>query len=145
MHALKRFLAHQALELIAKIYVEEGKLRNLSAEERLEQKLVKVKPLVEAYFAQVREQLSSGRSLQKGKTSEGLNYSLNHEVQLKVFLIDGNVPIDNLASERAICPFCPGKKNWLFFNNIKGAKSQRHSVQLRGKRKGQQSETLSLL
>ena len=121
--ALKRSLAHQALELIAKIYVEEGKLRDLSAEERLEQRLVKVRPLVEAYFAWVREQLSSGRSLPKGKTAEGLNYSLNHEAQLKVFLTDGNVPIDNSASERAIRPFCLGKKNWLFFNTVKGAKA----------------------
>ena len=34
----------------------------------------------------------------KGKTAEGLKYSLNQEKYLKVFLTDGNVPIDNSAS-----------------------------------------------
>lgn len=121
--ALKRSVAHQALELIAKIYAEEGRLKDLTAEERLEQRQVKVKPLVEAYFAWVREQLNSGRNLPKGKTVEGLNYSLNHEKQLKVFLTNGNVPIDNSASERSIRPFCLGKKNWLFFNTERGARA----------------------
>ena len=62
-------------------------------------------------------------TLPKGKTAEGLNYSLNQEQQLRVFLEDGEVPIDNSASERAIRTFCVGKKNWLFFDSIKGADS----------------------
>ncbi len=118
---MKQSVAHQALELIAKIYAEDEKLKELTAEERLEQRLIKVKPLVEAYFLWIKEQLSSGRNLPKDKTAEGLNYSLNHEKYLKVFLTDGNVPIDNSASERAIRPFCVGKKNWLFINTVKGA------------------------
>lgn len=118
---LKKSIAHRALELIAKIYHEEEKLGGLTAEERLEQRRARVEPLVEAYFAWVREQLGSGKALPKGKTAEGLNYSINHEKYLKVFLTDGNVPIDNSASERAIRPFCVGKKNWMFFNTPKGA------------------------
>ena len=108
---------------VARIYKEDGDLKELSAEERLEQRKIKVKPLVEAYFAWVREQLSSGRSLPKGKTADGLNYCLNHERYLKVFLTDGNVPIDNSAAERAVRPFCVGKKNWMFFNTVKGAEA----------------------
>lgn len=56
---LKRSIAHQALGLISKIYAEEGRLKNLTAKERLEQRQIKVIPLVEAYFAWIREQLSS--------------------------------------------------------------------------------------
>ena len=123
VQALRQSVAHQALELIARIYKEDGDLKELSAEERLEQRKIKVKPLVEAYFAWVREQLSSGRSLPKGKTADGLNYCLNHERYLKVFLTDGNVPIDNSAAERAVRPFCVGKKNWMFFNTVKGAEA----------------------
>ena len=115
--------AHQALELIAGIFHEEEKLKELSADERLEQRTIKVKPLVEAYFAWVREQLSSEKLLPKGKTREGLNYSINHEKYLKVFLTDGNVPIDNSASERSIRAFCLGKKNWVLINTIKGAEA----------------------
>ena len=35
-------------------------------------------------------------------------YALNQESYLKVFLEDGDVPIDNNASERAIRGFCIG-------------------------------------
>ena len=119
--AMKQSVAHQALELIAKIYSEDEKLKSLTAEERLNQRQVKVKPLVEAFFTWVREKLSHSISLPKGKAMEGLNYCKNHETHLKVFLDDGNVPIDNSASERAIRPFCIGKKNWVLINSIKGA------------------------
>ena len=121
--ALKTSIAHQALELIGGIYDAEGKLKDLSADERLKQRQITVKPLVEAYFAWVRERLSSGSALPKGKTYEGLKYSMNQEEYLKVFLTDGNVPIDNSAAERAIRPFCLGKKNWVLINSIKGAKA----------------------
>ena len=33
------------------------------------------------------------------------------------------MPIDNSASERAIRPFCVGKKNWLFCDSIRGAEA----------------------
>ena len=121
--AMKNSVAHRALELIAGIYNAEEKLKSLSAEERLEQRQIKVKPLVEAYFAWVREMLESKGNILKGKTLDGLRYSLNQEKYLKVFLRDGNVPIDNSASERAIRPFCLGKKNWILINSIKGAEA----------------------
>ncbi len=40
---------------------------------------------------------------------------------LKVFLTDGDIPIDNSASERSIRTFCVGKKNWMFHNTANGA------------------------
>ncbi|WP_349770264.1 transposase [Hungatella sp.] len=54
-----------------------------------------------------------GNVLQKIKTWNGLNYSLNQEKYLKVFLEDGEVPIDNNAAEQSIRSFCIGKKNWV--------------------------------
>ena len=59
----------------------------------------------------------------KGKTAEGLKNSINQEKYLKVFLTDGNVPIDNSACERAIRTFCIGKKNWMFHDSIMGAQA----------------------
>ena len=120
---MRQSVAHQALELIAGIYHAEEKLKDLSAQERLTQRQITVKPLVEAYFAWVKEQLASGKIFSKGKTADGLRYSINQEKYLKVFLKDGNVPIDNSAAERAIRPFCIGKKNWVLFNSIKGAEA----------------------
>ena len=54
---------------------------------------------------------------------EGLNYSINQEKYLKVFLDDGEVPMDNNAAEQSIRGFCIGKKNWVMIDTIAGAKS----------------------
>lgn len=59
----------------------------------------------------------------KTKLGEAYRYMLNQEKYLKVFLADGEVPIDNNASERAIRGFCIGKKNWQMIDTINGAKS----------------------
>ena len=48
---------------------------------------------------------------------------ISQEEYLKVFLTDGNVPIDNSASERSIRTFCVGKKNWMFHDSVKGAQA----------------------
>ena len=121
--AMKTSTAHQALELIGAIFNEDGKLRELSGEERLRERQIRVRPLVEAYFSWVREQLSDQRHLPKGKTAEGLRYSLNQETYLKVFLENGDVPMDNSASERSIRSFCIGRNNWVLINSIKGAQA----------------------
>lgn len=59
----------------------------------------------------------------KGKLRDGFTYILNQEKYLKVFLTDGDVPIDNNASERAIRGFCIGKKNWQVIDTINVAKA----------------------
>ena len=95
----------------------------MSREERYQQRQVTVKPLVEAFFAWVREKLDSYTLLPKPKTFEGLNFCRNQEQYLKVFLKDSVVPIDNSASERAIRTFCIGKKNWVLQSSRKGART----------------------
>ena len=117
----KQSIAYQALLRISSIYKLEGTLKDLSPEERLKERQANIKPLVDEYFAWVKTVLNT--MLPKGKTASGLNYSINQEKQLRVFLEDGEVPIDNSASERAIRTFCVGKKNWLFFDSIRGADS----------------------
>ena len=114
-------VAAQALAKIAEIYHLEGLLKDLSPEERLRRRQKEVVPLVEAYFTWVKEQ----NLLQIGskKTCDGLAYSLNQEKHLKMFLRDGEIPIDNSASERAIRPFTVGRKNWMMLNTPKGAQS----------------------
>ena len=57
------------------------------------------------------------------KLKEAFSYMLNQEKYLRVFLTDGDVPMDNNASERAIRGFCVGKKNWQMIDTINGAKA----------------------
>jgi len=59
----------------------------------------------------------------KGKTASGLRYSINQGEYLKVFLTDGEVPIDNSASERSLRNFSIGRKNWMTINTIRGAQA----------------------
>ncbi len=59
----------------------------------------------------------------KDKFGDAVSYALNQEKYLLVFLTDGDVPIDNNASERSIRGFCIGKKNWQMIDTIDGAKT----------------------
>ena len=113
--------AYLALTMIQAIYREEKQLKVLPSGERRNRRQLSVKPLVEAFFTWVRENLP--KVPQKSKTWEGFNYSLNQEKYLKVFLDDGEVPMDNNAAEQSIRGFCIGKKNWVMIDTIAGAKS----------------------
>ncbi len=48
---------------------------------------------------------------------------MNQESYLPVFLEDGEVPLDNNATEFTLRGFCIGKHNWWLINTIRGAKS----------------------
>lgn len=104
---------------IQAIYREEGKLNDLSSDERLKQRQAVIKPLVDAFFAY----LKTINVSKKDKFGDAVRYARNQEKYLRVFLTDGDVPIDNNASERAIRGFCIGKKNWQMIDTIHGAKS----------------------
>ena len=107
------------MKQIQAIYREEGKLNDLSSDERLKQRQAVIKPLVDAFFAY----LNTINVSKKDKFGDAVGYARNQEKYLRVFLTDGDVPIDNNASERAIRGFCIGKKNWQMIDTIHGAKS----------------------
>ena len=78
--AAKNTIAYQALKRIGTIYDLEGTLKDLSPEERLIARQTTIKPLVDEYFTWVKETLAT--MLPKGKTADGLNYSVNQEKYL---------------------------------------------------------------
>lgn len=113
--------AYLVMKQIQAIYREEGKLQELSSQERLQQRQLVVKPLVDALFVYLKNTEQSVSM--KTKLGDAYGYMLNQEKYLRVFLADGEVPIDNNASERAIKGFCIGKKNWQVIDTISGAKA----------------------
>ncbi|MCR4868144.1 MAG: IS66 family transposase [Lachnospiraceae bacterium] len=121
--AVRQSVAYQALQKIAEFYNADTELKQLPANERLQKRQSEIKPLVDAFFAWAKEQILLGTVPPKSETGKGLTYVINQEKYLRVFLKDGEVPIDNSASERAIRTFCLGKKNWMFHNTAKGASS----------------------
>ena len=117
----KNTLAEAALKKIQKIYNADAKLADLPLEKRLEQRKIKVAPLVDDYFAWVKKNI--GRVLPNSKTGKGFSYALDEEKYLRVFLERGDVPLDNNATERAIRPFTIGRKNWVMIDTVNGAEA----------------------
>ena len=76
-------------------------------------------PRILTYFAWVKQNLT--KVTPKSKIANGFTYSINQEQYLRVFLEDGDVPLDNNSAEQAIRPFCVGKKNWVMSDTITGA------------------------
>ena len=117
----KESVAWLVMKQIQAIYREEGKLKDLPSKERLAQRQVVIRPLVDALFAYLKQKKE--QIVVKGKLETAFTYLLNQEKYLRVFLNDGDVPMDNNASERAIRGFCIGKKNWEVIDTINGAKT----------------------
>ena len=117
----KDSVAWLVMKQIQAIYREEGKLKDLPSKERLAQRQVVIQPLVDALFAYLKQKKE--QIVVKGKLEAAFTYLLNQEKYLRVFLNDGDVPMDNNASERAIRGFCIGKKNWEVIDTINGAKT----------------------
>lgn len=99
--------SYLVMKQIQAIYREEGKLKDLSSEERVKQRQLIIKPLVDALFVYLKS--TELKVPAKGKLHDAYTYILNQEKYLRVFLDDGDVPMDNNASEGAIRGFCIGK------------------------------------
>lgn len=100
--AQKDSLSYLIMKQIQAIYREEGKLKGLTREERVKQRQVVIKPLVDALFAYLK---TNEQKVGSNKLKEAVTYALNQEKYLRVILEDGEVPMDNNASERAIRGF----------------------------------------
>ena len=121
--ALKNSIAYQALARISAIYKLDESWKERTSEYRLEYRKRILKPLVDEYFDWIKEQVKTCSVLPKSETGEGLSYSINQEKYLRAFLDNGDIPIDNSACERAIRPFCVGRKNWNVIDTVEGAQA----------------------
>ena len=61
--------------------------------------------------------------LPKSALGGAITYCRNQWPKLLGFLLDGRLELDNNRSERSIKPFVIGRKNWLFANTPRGARS----------------------
>ena len=84
----KSSVAAEAVRYFDLIYNEEKLMIELTAEERYEQCLLKVKPLLDTLFVQL-ENLQLSR---KNKLADAVRYTLNEKKYLYTFLEDGDVP-----------------------------------------------------
>ncbi|TRM13138.1 IS66 family transposase [Lentibacillus cibarius] len=113
--------AKEGLAFCNKLFDMERELKDASPQERYEKRLERSQPVLEAFLAWLKEQ--TPRVLPKSALGKAIKYCRNQWERLEAFLKDGRLEIDNNRAERSIKPFIIGRKNWLFSNTTKGAKS----------------------
>ena len=117
--AAKVTKADVALSKIAKLYLIERKIINLSAEQKYEQRQQKSIPILQDLKAWMDK--NQGKSPKDSLISTAFVYMNNQWPKLIRYCEDGNLPISNILAENAIRPFVIGRKAWLFSDTPKGA------------------------
>lgn len=117
----KGTIAQEAYDYITELLHMDNDFDDLSSKDRQKQRQEKLLPKVDAYFQWVKHKYTQvGHSSAIGKA---LAYSINQEKYLRIFLSDGDVPLDNNYAEQAIRPFTIGRKNFNFMETDNGAKA----------------------
>ena len=112
-----------ALHLIARLYAveERAKALSLSVAERwaLRQRVsARLLGKLHRYLLELQQQV-----LPKSPSGAAVRYALNQWDALTRFLEDGELEIDNGASERANRDIALGRGNWTFFGSDTGGKT----------------------
>ena len=94
---------------------------NLSPEDRATQRQLHLARKVDDYFAWVK--VKYDQVTKNSVVGKALAYSIHQEKYLRMFLSDGNVPMDNNCAEQAIRPFTIGRKNFVIVESDNGTKA----------------------
>ena len=94
---------------------------DLPVSDRKKQRQLVLSEKVDAYFAWIKQKYA--QVTPNGFIGKALAYSINQEKYLRVFLTDGNIPMDNNYAEQAIRPFTLGRKNFVLIESSNGAKA----------------------
>jgi transposase len=126
-HARRKFFDAQesdkprallALQFVRALYDVEHEGRALAAGERQALRQRESKPILEQFLRWL--QAERGQVLPKSPMGQAISYSLSHWADLKRYLDDGDIDIDNNEAERALRPIAVGRRNWTFFGSDEG-------------------------
>jgi transposase len=110
-----------ALLLIAQLYRVEKQARPLTAEDRLGLRQLQSQPILEKlhnYLSEIQAEV-----LPKSPEGRAVRYTLKNWAALARYCEDGDLQIDNNATERAIRGVAVGRNNWVFFGSDEGGKT----------------------
>jgi len=113
--------ADVAIGKIRKLYVIEDKIKDLSAEDKKEQRQQLSVPLLGDLKDWLENNLS--KVPKDSLTYKAIYYTLNQWDMLSGYCDDGKLNISNALAENAIRPFAVGRRNWLFSDTSRGAKA----------------------
>ena len=119
--AAKGSVAQEAYDKITEMLRIDNTFDDLSASDRKKQRQLVLSEKVDAYFAWVKQKYT--QVTQNSTIGKALAYNLNQEQYLRVFLTNGNIPMDNNYAEQAIRPFTLGRKNFVLIESSNGAKA----------------------
>ena len=117
----KPVAAAKGLDYCNTLFRIEQELKDATPEVRLEQRLLRSKPILDEFYSWLRRM--GQQTLPKSTFGTAIKYCLNQWDSLNIFLLDGRLELDNNRAERSIKPFVIGRKNFLFSNTSKGARS----------------------
>lgn len=108
--------AQAALDFIGKLYEHEAQIheKQLEGAAKLQARAEQSKPVVEAFFSWLEQELSQSALLPTNPFTQAAVYALKRKPGLEVFLADPDVPLDTNHLERALRVIPMGRKNWLF-------------------------------
>ena len=92
-------IAVKAADRISEIFHLDNQLDDLTKAERKRQRRTVIKPKVDAFFTWAKSSIAKVPA--NGATAKALQYCINQEQFLRVFLNDANVPMDNNRAEQA--------------------------------------------
>jgi transposase len=107
-----------ALFLIAQLYEVEERARPLTAAERLCLRQLESLPILDKlhhYLLEIQTEV-----LPKSLAGSAVRYTLKNWAALNRYCEDGNLSIDNNATERDIRGVAVGRNNWMFFGSDQG-------------------------
>ena len=119
LSAAKGSIAQEAYDMITEMLRIDNTFDDLPVSDRKKQRQLVLSEKVDAYFAWVKQKYAQGT--QNSSIGKSLAYSINKEKHLRVFLSDGNIPMDNNYAEQAIRPFTLGRKNFVLIESSNGA------------------------
>jgi hypothetical protein len=110
-----------ALLLIAQLYRVEKEAWPLTAEDRLRLRQFQSRPILEKLHNYLFE--IQGEVVPKSPEGRAIRYTLKNWTALTRCCEDGDLSIDNNATERAIRGVAAGRHNWVFFGSDEGGKT----------------------
>jgi hypothetical protein len=114
-------LAQTGKNYIDRLYDVEKQISNASIEDRYKIRQEKSLPILNDYETWLNENPYAG--YKQFAITKAINYSLNGMKELRNYLLDGRLEIDNNRAERMMKNFVIGRKNFLFCFSEEGAEA----------------------
>lgn len=109
------------LLLIAQLYRVEGEARTLAAADRHRLRQLQARPILDKlqrYLLEIKSEV-----LPKSPEGRAVRYALKNWQALTRYAEDGDLEIDNTATERSIRGVAVGRNNWMFFGSDAGGRT----------------------